>query len=81
MKSLNEELAQVVFALRLGMEAQASDYFVHLIDQLWARLTDPQDALDASAIGPFLPELLDAQERGDLIRLADGLEFKLRPLL
>lgn len=63
-------------SLRLGMEAQGNEAFVHLVDWLCAcdgRLT--------SSLEPVLAQIVAAQERGDYLRVADLLEHELQPRL
>ena len=63
---------------RLGMLAQANDSLVTIVDGLSELFSDASFAC-ASEIGPLLHEVVQAQERGDVIRLADLLEFELLP--
>ena len=60
-------------SFRLGMEAQANRALVSLVDALG---TNPPVRLEGA-----VSELLAAQVRGDVIGLADLLEFELLPAL
>ena len=65
---------------RLGMEGQASDALVRTIDGVTEHLTDA-GAVATRRAAPVLAELLLAQEHGDVLHLADLLEFELGPAL
>lgn len=66
-------------AQRLGMAAQGGEELARLVDELLPYLTErPALARELSAL---LAEILAAQERGDPIALADGLEHELVPAL
>jgi hypothetical protein len=65
---------------RLGMNGQASDTLVRAIDGVTELLIEAgEDA--TQRVAPILADLLLAQEQGDVVRLADLLEFELGPAL
>ena len=73
-------LESVVNAYRLGMEGQASEHLVGLIDMLGGLLskTSPELVLK---LKPILAETLCAIERKDYLWAADMLEYEIAPLL
>lgn len=73
-------LASVVDAYRLGMEGQASEHLVSLIDMLSHLLGKSPPEL-ASKLNPVLAETLGAVERKDYLWAADMLEYEIAPLL
>jgi|GEM_PF-416284 len=73
-------LESVINAYRLGMEGQASEHLVKLIDMLEGLLNKaPQELI--LEINPILTEALGAIERKDYLWAADMLEYELWPLL
>ena len=66
--------------LRLGMNAHASELIVSIVDGVIELLRDAPPEI-ADPIGQILAETVAAQERGDLLREADLLEFELAPCL
>ena len=68
-------------AFRLGMEAQGNEAFVAFVDALSTELANPARADAAAAIAPLLPEIIEAQRRGDFLRVADLLLHELAPRL
>ncbi len=66
-------------AQRLGMAAQGAEELARLVDGLLPFLAE-RPAL-AATVAQLLAEILAAQERGDPIALADGLEHELAPAL
>ena len=80
-EALEQTRAALVAAsnlFRLGMEGAANDALVKIIDGLAQLLADPR-CPGAPAIDGVLAEVLSAQERGDVLRIADLLEFELLP--
>jgi len=65
---------------RLGMEGAANDMLVTLIDGLTELLRDVAPER-ADEIGHLLSDAVRAQERGDVLRVADLVEFELLPRL
>ena len=63
-------------AWRLGLEAQASDHIVSVVDAF-----GEAPASVAAGLDKIFGEILKAQGRRDFIRVADLLEFELRPAL
>lgn len=76
-----QSLRSAAVAFRLGMEAQGNEAFVGFVDRLAPLLADPERAQAAGEIGPFLPEIVAAQQRGDFLRVADLLEYEVGPRL
>ena len=68
-------------SLRLGMEAQAGEALAAFTGWLLECFARPEHAALSEELGPLIGELLDAQQRRDLLRVADLLEFELRPRL
>jgi len=73
-------LDSVVNAYRLGMEGQASEHLVSLIDMLNELLNKASNEL-VLKINPFLAEALGAIERKNYLWAADMLEYEIAPLL
>jgi hypothetical protein len=72
-------LGAVVDAYRLGMEAQASEHLVNLLDILGELLAKAPKEL-ALKLNPILGETLGAIERKDYLWAADMLEYEIAPL-
>ncbi len=74
--AINELCQQVVNSLRLGLEAQAHHEMVDLMDAML-----PFMEANAGRMGPaevaLINNLLAAQGRGDLLYVADLLEYEL----
>lgn len=67
-------------ALRLGREAEGSAALAQIIERLQVELR----SAGPRALAPLLPTLeavMQAQERGDLLFVADLLEFELAGML
>lgn len=78
--TINNALEVVVTSYRLGMEGQASEHLVHLIDILGTVLREaPQELIQE--INPILSESLGAIERKDYLWAADMFEYEIGPLL
>ena len=65
-------------AFRLGLETEANQRLLALVDGLGAA---PPRALDARALAAVLGRAADAQARADWIAIADALEHELAPML
>lgn len=73
-------LQEVVTACRLGMEGMAGDRLTRFVDRLQADLSAlPLPLLQR--LVPLLGEMLAAQERQDLLGVADLLQYEMAPLL
>jgi hypothetical protein len=70
----------VVRGFRLAEDAQAHSALVALIDALAPRLGDARLIQHNAAIMPILQQILDAQQRGDTLWIADLLEYELLPI-
>ena len=66
--------------LRLAMEGPANEALVTFVDGMTELLANAPLEL-ADPIGSVLVEDVSAQGRGDVLRVADLVEFELRPLL
>ncbi|MEW6072268.1 MAG: hypothetical protein AB1726_06670 [Planctomycetota bacterium] len=66
-------------SFRLGMDAQGNEAFVAFVDAVQPALAASPTL--AAAVSPLLGPLLAAQERADTLRMADLLEFEIRPRL
>lgn len=74
-----QELAlSTASALRLGMEAQASEGLVALIDALPQMLKDGS-GIDPTRLNALLANMFAAQSRRDYLYLADLLQYELLP--
>ncbi len=65
---------------RLGMQGRANATLIDLVDGLTELLADAP-VEQAGPVGALLSEVVAAQERGDVLRVADLLEFELLPYL
>jgi len=74
-------LNNAVQAFRLGAEAKANEHLVTFLDEIGKAATHPSVAQALVAAAPTLQQILDAQDRGDGIGVADLLEFELLPRL
>lgn len=77
--ALASACVEVALAFRLGADAEASDGMLAVLDGLERALGD--GTLSPSAAEPVLAEMLAAQERGDLLLVADILEQIIAPSL
>lgn len=78
LRRLSKSCKQTARLHRLGMAAGANQEMLQLIDDLIQLTADP---VSEARIGPLLIEVLNAQERGDALCVADQLEFVLLPEL
>jgi hypothetical protein len=74
-------LDEAVLRLRLGQEGAGFDALARFIDALVPELDAGRVPVDASRLAAALREALSAQERGDVLWVADMLEHEVRPLL
>lgn len=77
--ALRPALEEAAVAFRVGMAARGHDAFVVFVDALQAELTARGSDEIANELLPFLGEVLAAQQRGDLLRVADLLEVEVAP--
>ena len=73
--------AEANIAKALELKAQGNEAFVAFVDALSTELANPARADAAAAIAPLLPEIIEAQRRGDFLRVADLLLHELAPRL
>ena len=77
---LGKDLLRTARMFRLGMEAEGNQALLRVVDgleELFARV-EPDLGVHLRAV---VAEIVAAQERGDLLRLADLAEFELLPLV
>lgn len=75
-----EGLGRVVLAFRLGHDGEGNELLGRFIDGL-LRLLPSVNPSQMNGIQIVLVPMLQAQERGDYLFLADLLEYELAPLL
>lgn len=78
--NLHQHIHAVVHALRLGRSAEGNDALAEFLQQLSIALTGPLGS-QAPLLLPALRALLQAQEQGDFLYVADLLEYELAPRL
>ena len=75
-------LQQVAIHFRLGMHGAGSEGLVALIDRLLGEVQNAgMTPLQLNELSALLGEILAAQERRDLLYLADLLQYRLAPLI
>ncbi|MBF0426005.1 MAG: DUF115 domain-containing protein [Magnetococcales bacterium] len=72
-------LVQAVRLYRLGQTLEGGEAIRRLIDCILRRL-DKQGGIDPEQTNPLLTRILEAQQRGDTIQVADDLAHRLDPL-
>lgn len=75
-----KELMACVKALRQGREAQANSHFATLMAELPSLLAQSGPACQQQLVA-LIPQLFAAQQRRDLLAIADLLQFELAPLM
>lgn len=78
---LRSALMTTVSSFRVGMTSRGNDALVKFVTLLQARLDGAGTDAAATPFLPYLGAIIQAQERGDWLRVADLLEFELLPLL
>jgi hypothetical protein len=78
--AVSTALEEVVEAYRLGMEGQASEHLVKLIDLLTPILAKGPPEM-VMRINPLLANAISAIERKDYLYSADMFEYEIAPLL
>jgi hypothetical protein len=78
--AVSTTLEKVVEAYRLGMEGQASEHLVKLIDLLTPVLAKAPPEM-VVRINPLLANAISAIERKDYLYVADTIEYEIAPLL
>lgn len=76
----NQALVACVKALRQGREAQGNEYFAALMTELPA-LLGQSNAVQQQQLVALIPRIFAAQQRRDLLAIADLLQFELCHLL
>ena len=79
--SLEQCLLAAVSAFRVGRAAEGNTALIEFIDLMQAALQGLQDPQIAALVNPHLEEIVAAQVRGDVLRVADLLEFELLPIV
>lgn len=77
MSELAEKARETARRFRLGREAEGQSLFAGVLEGVTAIGGHPA----IRALEPALLDMLNAQKRGDTLRLADVLEFVLAPAL
>ena len=75
-EQFHQMILSTAISFRLGMEAQASEGLVALIDALPQVLADCSE-IDTARLNLILATMLAAQSRKDYIYLADLLQYEL----
>jgi len=75
-----EILSAAVVGFRLGMEGQASEKLVAFVDIFLPILQEGAN-IDIELVNGLLTDLLASQARKDFARVADILEYEIKPLL
>ena len=75
--TIRQELTRATTLLRLGQDAAGNDAMVMLIDLLWKGLSSGSITAPTDALNRVLPQLINAQEAGDYLWVADMLEHEL----
>ncbi len=78
---LKETLLAAVSAFRMGRSAEGNSALIEFIDLMQQALTALGDEELAAFVLPYVQEIVAAQERGDVLRIADLLEFDLLPVV
>lgn len=76
-----EPLEAAARYFRLGMDGAGSDCLVHFIDAFMALLCDETFKGRAEELADSFGEVIEAQLRGDTLRIADLLEYTILPVL
>lgn len=74
-------LEEAVTRLRLGQEGAGSDALARFVEALWPELATGRIQVDPQVLSIALQEAVTAQERGDILWVADMLEHEIRPAL
>jgi len=77
---LTKALLLTTKSYRLGMEAEASENLVTVIDSILTNLNNAATT-PSTHLNNVLAEILAAQGRRDFLRIADLLEYELAPVL
>ena len=75
------ELASAADSFRLGMDAQGNEAFVRFVDALEVVLSEFQEHSRTPEISGMLPAIIERQERGDMVGVADLLEHRVAPAI
>jgi hypothetical protein len=78
---LRERLLAATSAFRVGRTAEGNSALVEFIDLLDSALRGLQDPEVGMFVLPHVKEIVQAQERGDNLRVADLLEYELQPMI
>lgn len=78
---LLDALLEAKTAFRVGRLAEGNTALVEFVDLLQQALAALDDEAVVRAIGPHVKAIVEAQERGDVLFVADLLEYELQPLV
>lgn len=78
---LAQSLLAAVSAFRVGRAAEGNTALIEFIDLMQAALRGLDDPVVEASFNPHLEEILAAQVRGDVLAVADLLEFELLPMV
>ena len=78
---LRERLLAATSAFRVGRPAEGSTALIEFIDLLDTALKGLQDSEVEKLVLPHIKAIIQAQERGDTLCVADLLEYELQPML
>ena len=79
--AVESTIKQAASAFRVGMPARGNDAIVRLVTQLEQLLAAPGGEARAELLLPQFGRIVEAQERGDSLAVADLLEYELLPRL
>jgi len=77
---MREDLQKAVYYLRLGMEGEGNHYLARFLQELGSCWNDPglPQKPPLPLILPHLQSMVEAQQRGDYLRVADLLEYEIQ---
>ena len=78
---LLESLEEAATSFRCGHESAGNRAVASFTDELQQALTTQSDPRVVHGLLPWLRKIMEAQERGDHLRVADILEYEIAPLL
>ena len=78
---LRERLLATTSAFRVGRTAEGNAALIEFIDLLDKAIKGLQDPEVEKHLLPHITAIIQAQERGDTLRVADLLEYELQPMV
>jgi len=79
--TLVETIQRCALTHRRGERMAASELLVEIIDGLQSVMALEQSSVRHERFGAIIETITAAQQRGDVIAIADALEYELAPLL